>query len=136
MELYFGNIVSIISTIMVCLAIGYIIYTAIHHKRIEHWGRRVGLFALYGLVLCCFVATRDEYYLSVKASIDHTTQAGLFSVESIQSTLCCIAGGVIAFASLSSIFIRNQKYRKIMFFILSSVMIFKTVLIELSRGLC
>lgn len=133
MNLYFGNFAAIISTIMLAAAIAYIIFTAITNKRYSHWGRKIALLALFGLVLCCFAATRDGYHLSVQASFDETVEAGLFTIDSLQSTLCCIGGGIIAFSSLSPIFVKNQKYRKVMFFLLGAVIILKAIVIELSR---
>lgn len=133
MNIYFGDFVTTISTLMVCLATGYIIYTAIKHKETEHWGRRIAFLALFGLLICCFVATRDNYHLSVQGAIDGTVSAGVFALNSIQSKLCCIGGAVISITCISSIFIKNEKYRKIMFFVLSTVVILKTLIIEISR---
>lgn len=135
MNHYFGNFVTTVSTLMVCAVVFYIIYTAVKQKQIEHWGRRIALLALLGLATCCFVATRDGYYLSVQASFSTAVKAGLFKIDSIQSTLCCIGGAIIAFSSLSSIFIKSQKYRKVMFFVLSAAIVLKTLIIEISRWL-
>lgn len=135
MNIYFGNFVITVSTLMVCAIVFYIIYTAVKQKQIEHWGRRIALLALFGLVTCCFVAARDGYYLSVQASFNTAVTAGLFKIDSLQSTLCCIGGAIIAFSSLSSIFIKNSKYRKVMFFVLSSAIILKILIIEISRWL-
>ncbi|MFT9078294.1 hypothetical protein [Ethanoligenens sp.] len=135
MNMYFGNFVTAVSTLMVCALIAYIIYTAVKQKKIEHWGRRIALLAFFGLVTCCFVAVRDGYVLSVNASIDSAVKAGLFKIDSLQSTLCCIGGAIIAFSSISSIFVKNPKYRKAMFFVLSAAIIFKTLVVEISRWL-
>lgn len=134
-SLYFGNFVTTASTVLVLAAWGYIAFTMVKHKSVEFWGRRVATLALLGLLVCCFVATRDGYHLSVQASFDASVVAGLFTIASIQSTLCCIGGAVIAFSSISSIFVKNQKYRKAMFFALACTIIIKTVIIEVSRWL-
>jgi len=105
------------------------------HSAVEHWRRRIAVLTVLGLVVCCFVAARDGYHLSVQSSFDETVSAGLFTLNSIQSVLCCIGGGVIAFSSISSIFVKNKKYHKAMFFILSFAFIFKTLVIEISRWL-
>lgn len=131
--MYFGSFVATTSTIMVILALAYIIYSAINQKKIKYWGRKIALLALFGLVICCFVATRDGYDKSVQSTFDTSVKAGIFTLDSIQSTLCCIGGAIIAFSSLSSIFIKNQKYRKVMFFLLCVAFIFKTLTIEISR---
>lgn len=133
MELYFGNFVTTVSTLLIFAMVCFIVYTIFKREGIQFWGRRVAFIALYGLLICCFVATRDNYHLSVQASFDNTVTAGLFTIYSIQSTLCCIGGAIITFSSISSIFVRNQKYRKVMFFVLSAAIIFKMLVIEISR---
>jgi hypothetical protein len=135
MSLYFGNITSTLSTLLVAATLAYILFTIVRHKNVVHWGRKIAVLAVLGLVVCCFVATRDGYHLSVQASFDDAVTAGLFTINSIQSTLCCIGGAVIALSCISSIFIKNQRYRKSMFLVLSLTILFKTFIIEISRGL-
>lgn len=131
--MYFGNYVTTTTTILLFVELGYIVYVIRKQRDIKNWGRRTAFIALWGLLLCCFVATRDNYHLSVQASIDGSVNPGIFTIDSIQSTVCCIGGAVIAFSALSSIFIKKQKYRKAMFLMLSAMVIMKTVVIELSR---
>lgn len=133
MNLYFGNIISTISTLLV---IGIFIYmgtTIINKNEIKFWGKRLVILVLGGLLVCIFVAIRDRYHLSVQASMDANILPGLFTIGSIQSTICCIGGAVIAFCSISSIFVRKQSYWRIMFFILSITITVKMLVIELSR---
>lgn len=131
--MYFGNYVTTISTILLVIACGYIACTIRKRNDIEYWGRRIAFLASFGLLICCFVAARDNYHLSVQASFDTSVNPGIFTIYSVQSTICCIGGAIIAFVSLSSIFIKKQKYRKVMFWLLSAVMIMKTLVIEISR---
>ena len=133
MNLYFGDFVVTISTVLVLVVWTFIVFNLVRHKKIEFWGRRIAVLALIGLIVCCFVAMRDEYHLSVQASFDESVTAGLFSVTGIQSILCCIGGAIIFLSSFSVIFVKNQKYRKAIFFVLSCIIIFKTLLIEVSR---
>lgn len=133
MDLYFGDFVTIVSTVLVLAVWAFISLNVIKHKGVEYWGRKVAVLALLGLLTCCFVATRDGFHLSVQSSFDETVPSGLFTINSIQSTLCSIGGAIIAFSSISSIFVKNQKYRKTMFFVLSSAIILKTLVIEISR---
>lgn len=133
MNLYFGNYVVTISTVLVLVVWTFIVFNLVRHKKIEFWGRRIAVLALIGLIVCCFVVMRDEYHLSVQASFDASVNAGLFSVTGIQSVLCCIGGAIIFLCSFSAIFVKNQKYRKAIFFVLSCIIIFKTLLIEVSR---
>ena len=133
MGLYFGNLTALLSTILLLAMFVFIGYTLVKQKSIRKWGRRIASLALLGLIVCCFVAARDGYQLSVQASFDNAVTAGLFKVDSIQSTLCCIGGGIIALICLLSIFIKNQKFRKVVFFVLSSAIIIKMLVIEISR---
>lgn len=133
MDLYFGNLTSILSTLFLLAMLVFIGYTFGKHKSINKWGRKIAILALLGLIVCCLVAARDGYYLSVQASFDKRVAAGLFTLDSIQSTACCIGGAIIAFSSLITIFVKNQKYRKVMFGILSATIIIKLLIIEISR---
>ena len=133
MNLYFGDFTVTMSTILLLVLLGFIGQTIFKYKSVVYWGRQIAIVGLLGLLVCCLVATRDEYHLSVQASFDAGVTAGLFTIGSIQSILCCICGGVIALTSLSCIFVKNQKYRKMVFFILSSAVIIKVIVIEISR---
>lgn len=133
MDLYFGNLTAILSTILLFAMLVFVGYTLVKHKSIKEWGRRIASLALLGLIICCFVAARDGYQFSVQTSFDNAVTAGLFRLDSIQSTLCCLGGGVIALSCLLSIFIKNQKFRKMVFVVLSTTIIIKMLVIEISR---
>lgn len=133
MKLYFGNVSSIISILLIVGVFIYMFTTIKKQNEISSWEKRITVLALAGLLICIFAAARDGYYSSVQASIDHSTLPGVFTAGSIQSTLCSLVGAVIAFSIFSSIFVKKQWYRKTMFFILSSVIIFKVFVIEISR---
>ena len=135
MNMYFGNLVACATTLTVLLELTFIIITVKNQKKITNWGRRVAVLALFGLLICCFAATRDNYHLSVQASFDSSVKAGLFTISSIQSTVCSILGGVNLLSSLSCVFVKNQKYRKIVFYIISVSFVIKTLVIEISRWL-
>jgi len=126
-ELFFGNSSSILSTVFLTAIAAYIAVVAVQRKRIEKWGRLTLVLAVTGLALCCFVATRDSYVDALQGG------TGVFALDSVQIYLAYAGGAVNAFAALSSAFVRNQKYRKAMFFILSASIVFKAVLIEVSR---
>lgn len=131
--MYFGNFVTTVTTVLLITAVLYVVYCGMKRDSISCWGRKTALLAVWGLLLCCFAATRDGYHYSVQASFDDSIAAGMFTIDSIQSVLCCIGGAVIAFSCLSSVFVKNQKYRKLMFFLLGAVMMIKALIIECSR---
>ena len=133
MELYFVKFYSIVSAILIISVLIYIGETIIKRNEITSWGKRIVALTLLGFFICVFAALRDGYVLSVQASANSNITPGLFTTDSIQSSLACLGGAVIGFSSISSIFVRRQGYRKTMFFILSAVIVFKTLLIEISR---
>ena len=125
--LFLGNPLAIVSTVFLLVVLGIIAYTAAKHRKIEKWGRRTFALAVVGWLLCCLVATRDGLVDTMQGG------TGLFSLTSVQISLASIGGLVIAYSAFSSIFVRNQKYRKVMFFVLSGAILFKAALIEVSR---
>lgn len=133
MNLYFGNFVTTASTVLVVAVWAFIALNVFKHKSVEKWGKRIAALAFLGLLTCCFVATRDSFHLSVQASFDQTVASGRFAINGIQASLCYIGVAIIAFSSISSSFVKKQKYRKTMFFVLSCVIILKTSIIEISR---
>lgn len=59
MKLYFGNMVTTVTTLMIVSLVGVVGYSISNRNSINFWGRR-SLFVLgYGLVICCFAAARD-----------------------------------------------------------------------------
>lgn len=133
MNMFFGNFVTTATTVLLIVAVFYVVYCGMKQSSIRCWGRKTAILAVWGLVLCCFAATRDGYHYSVQASFDDSIAAGIFTIDSIQSILCCVGGAIIAFSSFSSVFVKNQKYRKTMFFLLGATIILKAIVIECSR---
>lgn len=132
MELYFGSTLSAVNTLLIA-GISIFILLQYHGRgRTSGWASRLLILVSAGLLICIIAAIRDRYFLSVAAATSGG-EAGLFSVDSIQSTIASAAGGLIAIAAGSSIFIRNDKYRRNAFFMVSGIFVFKLLLIEASR---
>lgn len=125
--LFFGDLWSILSTVLLLAVLSYIAFTSNKHKKCEKWERKILVLAITGLLLCIFVVIRDDYAVALQGG------TGVFSLESLQIKLSYLGGAAIGFSILSSIFIHNQKYRKIMFFVLSGAIILKAALIEGTR---
>lgn len=132
-NLFLGNLTSILSTTLLIIILVFILNSIINRNKITSWRGRLIILAFTGLLLCIFAATRDNYVLSVQGMIDGTGTSGIFSTDSFQSNVACLGGAIIAVSSLSGIFVRNEKYRKFMFFTLASTIIFKACIIEISR---
>lgn len=127
------NSYSAAALILMAGLIVFIVITALKRKDIKNWGRRIALLVFWGLAVCILAAFRDGYHLSVQAFADPGVLPGLFTIGSIQSTVCCILGGILGIGSLSAAFVRKQEYRRAVFFILCGAAVIKALIIEISK---
>jgi hypothetical protein len=127
------NAQSIAAFVLAAGLIVFIILTAAKQKGIKNWGRRIAILVFWGLAVCILAAVRDGYHLSVQAFADPGVLPGLFPVGSIQSTACCILGGILGIGSLIAAFARKQEFRRAVFFILCGAAVIKTLIIEISK---
>ena len=134
MTLYFGTVSAALSTLLFIAILAYFVFTAARQAQITHWGRRTGLLAAMGLVLCCLVAVRDGYVNSVTALFDPSVAPGLLAADGLISTLCCMGGAAVAIVLLFCLFARKQLWRKRAFFALGGIILLKTLLVEIGRG--
>lgn len=132
-QLYFESPLKIGSLVLMLALAAFVIVSLVRRNTVEHWGWRILILAALGLWLCCLVATRDGYHLTVQNAIDGSVAAGLFELTSFQSILCCICGGVIFLGGLSAIFVHNQTYRFGVFTVLAVAFFVKVLTIEVSR---
>jgi hypothetical protein len=121
--LYFGNVIAILTTVFVLALIALTVLSVTQHGKISKWGRRILVFVLVGTAISALSATRDAYIM----------ENALFTVSSLQSTVCSIAGGLIFLAGIVSIFVRNQTFRKTSFFVISAFFLVQVLTIEISR---
>ena len=134
MTLYFGTLPAILSTLLLIVIFAYFFSTAARQAQTTHWGRRTGLLGAMGLVLCCLVVVRDGYVNSVTALFDPAAAPGLLAADGFISTLCCMGGAAVAILVLFCLFVRKQLWRKRAFFALGGIILLKTLLVEIGRG--
>ena len=126
-DLFFKDLLSTLSTAVVIVVVLFIVIITVKSPSIKKWGRLTLILTFVGLFLCCLAVTRDNY---VQALLE---ESGLFALNSLPINTAYIAGAINAYAVLSSMFVKDQKYRKVMFFLLSSSIISKIIVIEVSR---
>jgi uncharacterized membrane protein len=122
-QLFFGDPISLTTTLAVLAVLGIIALSFMKNRQITKWGRLILVVILIGTAISGLSATRDAYM----------TSEAMFAVESLQSTLCSIAGGLIFLIGLSAIFVKRQSYRKFGFFFISLLFILQVITIEASR---
>lgn len=131
---YFGDSLSTITSLLIIGVLSYMIVTVSIHRRISLWGKRVAILSVWGFAACVFAAARDSYYLSVQASSNPGITPGLFAADSAQSILGSLGGAIIVLFALLCLPIRNQKFRKAVFFVVSVITAAKILLVEIARA--
>lgn len=131
LKLYFGNSVTIISTLLLGLNIGYILWGYLSRAAIQKWGMITLIFILLHGALWYFANVRDLYSNSIIYATDGSVGMGLFSVSSIQSIVFWVASVVIWILGIISIF--KPQYRQNIFFIIVVVSLAQIAIIEGSR---
>lgn len=133
LKLYFGNKVTTITTIMIISLVAFIVYTFINRDKIDYWGRRTLFIVAYGLIICCYAATRDGLDKTIQCAIDGSCQPGIFKLVSFQTIIGCIGAGIIIISGISTLFVRKQNIREILYFTMSGGILLKIMTIEISR---
>ena len=133
MKLYFGNAVTTITTLMILSLVGFIGYTISNRSNIHFWGRRSLFVLAYGLVICCFAATRDGLDKTIQYTIDGSCNPGIFSLVSIPNIIGCVGATIIIVAAIATPIAKSQHMREIWFYVMSCGVILKIVVMEISR---
>ena len=133
MKLYFGNGITLVTTVMIIILLGFIGYSICNRNIITFWGRRTLLLFVLGLVICCLAATRDGLDQTIQYAIDGSCAPGLFSLISIPTMIGCIGAAMIIVAFIATPIAKSQHMRQIWFYIMSSGILLKIIVIELAR---
>lgn len=133
MKLYFGNGITLVTTVMIIILLGFIGYSICNRNIITFWGRRILLLFVLGLVICCLAATRDGLDQTIQHAIDGSCAPGLFSLISIPTIIGCIGAAMIIVAFIATPIAKSQHMRQIWFYIMSSGILLKVIVIELAR---
>lgn len=133
MKLYFGNITTIVTTIMLLSLLGFIGYSVWNGINIKFWGRRSFFVLIYGLLICCFAAARDGLDKTIQYTIDGSCAPGIFPLVSVQNIIGCIGAIVIIIAAIATPIAKSQQIREFLFYIMSCGVLMKIAIIEFSR---
>lgn len=133
MKLYFRDGVTIATTIMLLMLAGYIIFCIATRKSTEHWGLRSLILLIFGLVVCCFAATRDGLDKTIQNAIDGSCAPGLFQLISIPNIVGCIGALAVIVGIIATPIARSQAAREVWFYVMSGGITLKIVTVEISR---
>ena len=133
MKLYFGNTVTTVTTIMILVMLGFIGESIANRTNINYWGRRSLFLLAYGLVICCFAATRDGLDKTIQYTIDGSCNPGIFSLVSVPNIVGCIGAAIIMIAAIATPIAKSQHMREIWFYVMSGGVMLKIVVMEIAR---
>lgn len=133
MKLYFRDGVTIATTIMLLMLAGYIIFCIATRKSTDHWGLRSLILLIFGLVVCCFAATRDGLDKTIQNAIAGSCAPGLFQLISIPNIVGCIGALAVIVGIIATPIARSQAAREVWFYVMSGGITLKIVTVEIAR---
>mgnify|MGYP004575246011 FL=1 len=133
MKLYFGNAVTVATTVMILALLGFIGYSVFNRADILYWGRRSAILLVFGLVVCCFAAARDGLDKTIQHAIDGSCAPGLFPLVSVPTIIGCIGALLIIIAAVATPIAKTQHSREIWFYVMSGGAVLKIATMELAR---
>lgn len=133
MKLYFENIVTTITTIMLLILVGFIGESIGNRSNINYWGRRSLFLLVYGLTICCFAAARDGLDKTIQNTIDGSCALGVFPLISIPNLIGCIGAVIIIIAAIATPIAKSQHMRQIWFYVMSGGITMKILVMEIAR---
>ena len=133
MKIYFGDGITLVTTVMIIILLGFIGYSIWNRNIITFWGRRTLLLFVFGLVICCLASTRDGLDQTTQYAIDGSCAPGLFSLISIPTIIGCIGAAMIIIAFIATPITKSQHMRAIWFYFMSSGILLKVIVIEFMR---
>ncbi len=133
MKLYFGNVITTATTLMLFALLGFISWSVLNRTRIQYWGRRSIVLLVFGLVICCFAAARDGLDKTIQHAIDGSCAPGLFPLVSVPTIVGCIGALLIIIAAIAAPIAKTQKMRETWFYVMSSGAVLKIVTMEVAR---
>ena len=133
MKLYFGNAITTATTLMILVLLGFIGWSVVNRSSIQYWGRRSIVLLVFGLVVCCFAATRDGLDKTIQHAIDGSCAPGLFPLVSIPTIVGCVGALLIIIAAIATPIAKTQKMREIWFYVMSGGAVLKIATMEIAR---
>lgn len=133
MKLYFGNMVTTVTTLMIVSLVGFVGYSISNRSNISFWGRRSLFVLAYGLVICCFAAARDGLDKTIQNTIDGSCAPGMFSLISIPNLIGCIGAAIIIIAAIATPIAKSQHMKQIWFYVMSGGVMLKILVMEAAR---
>lgn len=133
MNLYFGNRLTLITTLLIAAILIYMAVLIKNQDKIKRWGLHTLVLLFFGLEICIQASTRDNFHLSVQNFIDGSTVPGLYNFLSIPALIGAVFAGGIIISSLCILFNKRGDRKKFFCKILISCITGKILILEICR---
>ena len=88
---------------------------------------------IFGLVVCCFAATRDGFDKTIQHAIDGGCAPGLFPLVSIPTIVGCIGALAVIVGIIATPIAKTQAAREVWFYVMSGGITLKILTVEIAR---
>ena len=127
LNLYFGNVPNILSTILFLVFIIYFIKTIKKPDGEKKWKKAVIMTVLMGTAMSALSGIKDSFADKMAVS---------FEQMNLPLAILCVLGGTAWLIGVVTIFCKKEKINRGLFYILSFIIIIKTIIVEALRIAC
>ena len=123
-NLYFGNVPSVLSTLLFVGFVVYFVKTVKKPESYKKWKSAAIVTAIIGTAMSAFSGIKDSVADKMVISFDSMN---------LPLAVLCVLGAAAAILALVALFSRKENVNKVIFYTLSSIIIVKTLVVEVLR---
>ena len=124
LNLYFGNIPSVISTILFLVFVVFFIITVKKADGGRKWKKAAIITVVMGTAMSAFSGIKDSLGDSMAVS---------FEQMNLPLAILCILGGMTMLMGFVAVFCKKEKINKVLFYAMSFIIVAKTIVVEVLR---
>ena len=124
LNLYFGNVPSILSTILFLIFVVFFIKTIKRSDKGRKWKKAAIITVVMGTAMSALSGIKDSCA---------DTMAVSFEQMNLPLAILCVLGGMALLMGIVAIICKKEKINKGIFFALSLIIIAKTIVVEVLR---
>ena len=123
-KLYFGNVPSVLSTIMFLIFVAFFIRTMKKTNEDRKWKKASLITVLMGTAMSALSGIKDSVADTMAVSFEHMN---------FPLAILCTLGGVAVLLGIITAFCRKEMINRGIFYSLSFIILVKTVVVEILR---
>ena len=124
LKLFFGSVPSILSTILFLVFVVFFIITMKKPEDGKKWKKAAIITVLMGTAMSALSGIKDTFSDSMAVSFEQMNPP---------LAILCALGGMAILSGIWAVFCKNEKINRVIFFILSLIIISKTIIVEVLR---